>query len=339
MITKRRYRKVSVEIWNDPDFMSWSNDGKLAFLFLLTHPHMLSIGCMRATIPGLAAEIGWTEKGLREGLREPYRKGSVKASESASFLWIPNFLKHNPPENPNVVKSWENIIDLIPKCELQQEMFQDIVNFIDLMPKGYGISLPEPFRKGYAIPTRKGMPIPDPDPDPDPDPETTFARTKKAAKSPAMKINFNFDSKAFVNITDADKEAWKAAYPACNIEIELNRMAAWLIANPDKRKIRYGRFIVNWLSRSQDKGGSNGQLRENRVGNLVKGQGGAAFYRNPDAKATYARREAESKANAKRLAAEWDGSGMEESPDFGSGGNGGGGQVKPIPDPAPRQIG
>ena len=35
-------------------------------------------------------------------------------------------------------------------------------------------------------------------------------------------------------------------------------MSAWLSANPTKRKTRRGvqRFIVNWLSRAQDRGGS-----------------------------------------------------------------------------------
>jgi hypothetical protein len=59
-------------------------------------------------------------------------------------------------------------------------------------------------------------------------------------------------------ITDADKAAWKAAFPACDIESELLRMIEWIKANPEKGiKSNYRRFITNWLSRSQDRGGSN----------------------------------------------------------------------------------
>jgi hypothetical protein len=57
-------------------------------------------------------------------------------------------------------------------------------------------------------------------------------------------------------IGEEDKAAWIKAYPACDIEIELAKMAEWLKANPTKKKSNYRRFITNWLSRSQDRGGT-----------------------------------------------------------------------------------
>jgi len=70
------------------------------------------------------------------------------------------------------------------------------------------------------------------------------------------KIEFDFDKRKFLNITIEDKSGWLAAYPACDIELELYKMREWLLANPEKRKKNYRRFIVNWLTRTQDKGGS-----------------------------------------------------------------------------------
>lgn len=64
---------------------------------------------------------------------------------------------------------------------------------------------------------------------------------------------------------------WKDTYPAVDVEQELKRMAAWLDSNPTRRKTRRGitKFINNWLSREQDrggrfKGGSRQQGRELR---------------------------------------------------------------------------
>ena len=74
---------------------------------------------------------------------------------------------------------------------------------------------------------------------------------------PANKINFKFQSKEWENIGEDDKKLWEEAYPACDIEAELLKMKSWLLANPDKRKINYNRFINNWLSKQQDKGGTN----------------------------------------------------------------------------------
>lgn len=53
-------------------------------------------------------------------------------------------------------------------------------------------------------------------------------------------------------------EQWRMAFPAVNVEQELQKMIAWLNANPARMKSRKGieRFIVSWLTRSQDNGGS-----------------------------------------------------------------------------------
>lgn len=155
-----RYRKVSVQIWNDEHFSQFTDSAKLAFMFVLTHPQMTSIGAMRHTVPGLANELGWTEKGFREAFAEPLAKGMVKLDETYSLVILPNFLKHNKPENPNVVKSWGTVIELLPECTLLRQYLQYVKGFVEGLGEEYAKGLPEPLSKG--------MPIPDPDPDPDP---------------------------------------------------------------------------------------------------------------------------------------------------------------------------
>jgi len=79
---------------------------------------------------------------------------------------------------------------------------------------------------------------------------------KKKPTTPTKKISFSFEDKRFFNITEEDIAGWKEAYPACDIKAELRKMREWLLANPEKRKVNYRRFIVNWLSKQQDRGGS-----------------------------------------------------------------------------------
>ena len=95
-----RYRKIDTRIWNDAKFDSMSTNGKLVFLFLLTHPNMTSLGAMRATMPGLASELGWTTEAFRETFRESSIRGLVEHDEMY-FVFLPNFLKYNKPEVPN----------------------------------------------------------------------------------------------------------------------------------------------------------------------------------------------------------------------------------------------
>lgn len=72
----------------------------------------------------------------------------------------------------------------------------------------------------------------------------------------ANKISFNFDTKQFENITISQVKFWESAYPDCDVvDILTKKMPVWLYANRDGkgRKKKWERFIVNWLSRQQEK--------------------------------------------------------------------------------------
>ena len=112
-----RYRKVDTRIWNDAKFSSLGDKGRLAFLFILTHPNMTSLGCMRATIAGLASELGWTVDAMRNAVQDAVRYGMLDVNERASFVGLPKFLKYNPPTSPNAIsKAWIACLDLLPEC-------------------------------------------------------------------------------------------------------------------------------------------------------------------------------------------------------------------------------
>ena len=72
------------------------------------------------------------------------------------------------------------------------------------------------------------------------------------------KINFNFKTSRWENIKEEDIKIWKEAYPVCNMKIELAKMTSWLLSNPSKKKSNYKKFINNWLTSTQDKGGTRG---------------------------------------------------------------------------------
>lgn len=59
-------------------------------------------------------------------------------------------------------------------------------------------------------------------------------------------------------ISKSEITGWEEAFPAVDVRQQLNSMREWLKANPTKRKTPRGilKFIVGWLSREQDRGGS-----------------------------------------------------------------------------------
>ena len=142
-----RYRKIDPRIWNDAKFRALSDGGKLVFFMLLTHPNMTSLGGMRATIPGLAEELGWKVEAFREAFREALQKGMAEHDPKACMVALPKFLKYNPPESPNVVKAWVGSLDLLPECELKIRVVARAKDFAKGMSKGFHEALPEAFVK------------------------------------------------------------------------------------------------------------------------------------------------------------------------------------------------
>jgi hypothetical protein len=62
----------------------------------------------------------------------------------------------------------------------------------------------------------------------------------------------------WAGITDADRQEWLQAFPGALLDQELAKATSWLKANPQRAGRRnWRRFLVGWLQRCQDKGGTN----------------------------------------------------------------------------------
>lgn len=89
----------------------------------------------------------------------------------------------------------------------------------------------------------------------------TTSRDISASASVLKKLNLKtilLHGREWENITDEDRVSWAKAYPACDIVTELAKAVEWILANPARgKKSNYRRYIVSWLSRTQDSGGSN----------------------------------------------------------------------------------
>lgn len=59
-------------------------------------------------------------------------------------------------------------------------------------------------------------------------------------------------------VYDKEIKDWETLYPAVDVHQQLRSMKGWLLSNKAKRKTKRGinRFINNWLSKEQDRGGS-----------------------------------------------------------------------------------
>lgn len=157
-----RYRKVEVRTWGDEKFRALSPMppcGQGLWLFLITGPHTGPIpGLFRAGRAAMAEELDWEIEAFDKAFQEAFQQGMVKADFKARVMWVPNAIKHNKPESPNVVKSWAAEFDLIPECDLKREAFEALKASIHALGESFGKAFDETFGKPSAKPSPKAMP-------------------------------------------------------------------------------------------------------------------------------------------------------------------------------------
>lgn len=109
----------------------------------------------------------------------------------------------------------------------------------------YGTGGDVQYRTGGSVQYRTDSPVPIDTGDK----ETveTAPRPLNVEKPHTPKVTF--EGGAFT-IPDEIRTAWNAAYPDIDIAGEVAKAAAWLITNGQGKK-DYGRFLTNWLSRSE----------------------------------------------------------------------------------------
>lgn len=84
-------------------------------------------------------------------------------------------------------------------------------------------------------------------------------------------------------VTEEQCQEWAGLYPAVDVIQQLRKMKGWLDANPKRRKTKRGikAFVVNWLSKEQDRGhrptagnGSGGGTNENIFAAMLREEEG-----------------------------------------------------------------
>jgi hypothetical protein len=109
-----------------------------------------------------------------------------------------------------------------------------------------------------------------------PVPTSKPAKPSRSRAKPS--VSWSADA-GWQGIEDADRAEWAAAFPGAVLDQELAKATAWLKANPQRcGKRNWRRFLVGWLQRCQDKGGTNREPG-NRAGPPPTEQAKRRFWR------------------------------------------------------------
>lgn len=137
------FTKIDELLWTDKKFKSLSDDAKFLFIYALTCPHRNILGLYFLPIPYGSFDLGWDAKRFDKGLRELLEKGFINYNFNTSIIFIKNFLKYNPLENPNQVKGAMKSLKSIPANGVDTEL----INYLEGLDKPFTKPLTELLKK------------------------------------------------------------------------------------------------------------------------------------------------------------------------------------------------
>ena len=152
------YRRVTVRTYGDERFTRLSPllpSGQALWLYLLTGPHTGPIpGVFVAGRAALAEMLGWPQKDFDEAFAEVLSEGLAEFDAKSRLCFIPNAIRHNAPQNPNVVKSWRAHWLLLPECPMRgriyAHIFESLSEVSDAFGKAFGETCGKAFTKASA---------------------------------------------------------------------------------------------------------------------------------------------------------------------------------------------
>jgi hypothetical protein len=125
---ENRFRKIEIRMWTDQKFRELSPmppSGQSLWVYLLSGPHTSIIpGLSKARRGGIADELAWTLEAFDTAFNEIASQQMAEADWQAGVVWIPNAIKCNPPQSPNVITAWRKEWPLIPECDLKTKALE-----------------------------------------------------------------------------------------------------------------------------------------------------------------------------------------------------------------------
>jgi len=159
--------------------------------------------------------------------------GWLEVDEAAQTLTFPNFGQWNTPAKDTTAA------ERMRKHRAKQDVTRNTVTVTEPLRVTVALDKTRQDKREERIPAAQ-------------------VATDVSAKRPtAPKISWDADA-GWQGITDGDRQEWAQAFPGAVLEQELAKASAWLKANPQRAGRRnWRRFVVGWLQRCQDKGGTH----------------------------------------------------------------------------------
>lgn len=240
-----KYRTINVKFWDDTYTCNLDPIEKLLFLYIFSNPLTKISGIYEIQTKRIAFDTGIDKEMVEKVLKRFSEDGKITYSDG--WIYVKNFIK-NQSINASVLQGIEREIQDIPYAIIEKLKIEWIQP-VDRVGTACGEGVDKPIL--ILNLTKLNLYL-----------TTTTA---------VSKVEFDFKKGRFQNLTDNFVLLMKEKFPAVNIKSELSKMEAWFIANPKNKKSNYERFIVNWLTKTQDRSREGGNSGASRQSNKTTG--------------------------------------------------------------------
>ena len=220
-----KHRIVATCFWDDPYIMKLDPSEKLLFLYFLTNPVTEICGVYQISIKRISFDTGFEQDMVRMILGRFEKDGRCLYRDG--WIAMHNWLKHQS-RSPNVQTGIKQQL-----AEVPQELAEYMRGEKEEAAEGIQSTTVDDSPASYLI-------------------ESNSIQCKAMPK-----FSFTLED-GFIGIPYEDLQRWADTYPAVNVAGEIKKAAEWMRSNPSKRKSNYRRFLTNWFSRTQERGGTPG---------------------------------------------------------------------------------
>ena len=119
-MTIRDFTMVSPKIWHSNRYKSLSEQSRLLFLYLLTNPHVTSIGCYRLPAGYACTDLQWEPTVLRSKLDELKSHGMIIEDPETETIWIDQWNQFSPLKGEKSIKGAQKKLDALPASDAKE---------------------------------------------------------------------------------------------------------------------------------------------------------------------------------------------------------------------------
>lgn len=258
----RDYSKVAPRMWHGQTMKDLRDcpEAVIVAMYLMTSPSSNMLGLFSQPILYIAHETGLGLEGATKGLQRCIEGGFCSYDWPSESVWVHEMAAYQiAPE----LKATDLRVKGIAKdyANLPESPF--LGPFFDRYASAFHLTERREFRRALEAPCK---PLRSQEQEQEQEQERESSSEPRSESPPLALVKPTPPPVILIPLVGGDEhpvmqtdiDEWREAYPAVDVLQQLRQLRQWCLANPARRKTPRGArsFIVRWLGRVQDRGGS-----------------------------------------------------------------------------------